>query len=166
MVPWKLIGFRSGKVLLHVLWNRFWREVLEARELGTILGIQIDNNQKFENKIKFLCDRAFEKTRSVTKNPKSARCTKENSSVQFCNIISVQLLHGWRMQKVPFSLIFMTHILQWWNLAQLYFTSRRTTKYINHLTHIFRSADINIFCPKICNFCYIRKQRYRLLLNT
>ena len=39
--------------------------------------------------------------------------------------------HGW--QKDSPSLKCFTHILQWWNLTQLYLTSRRSKKYLNHL---------------------------------
>ena len=51
----------------------------------------------------------------------------------------------------------VTHILQWWNLAQLYLTSRRSKKYKNHVTHTLTSADISIFSSEISNFCYIKK---------
>ena len=55
-----------------------------------------------------------------------------------------------------------THILQWWNLAQLYLTSVRSQKSINHVTHPLSSADISIFSLEISKFCYIKKYRYRL----
>ena len=45
------------------------------------------------------------------------------------------------------SLKFVSHILQWWNLAQLYLTQRRSKKYMNHVTHPLSSADIIIFSP-------------------
>ena len=41
----------------------------------------------------------------------------------------------------------VTHILQWWNLAQLYRTQRKSKKYMNHVTHYLSSADISIFSP-------------------
>ena len=64
-------------------------------------------------------------------------------------------------KKAPF-LKSVTHILQWWNLAQLYLTQRRSKKYMNHVTHPLSSADISIFSPEISKFCYIKKYRYRL----
>ena len=71
--------------------------------------------------------------------------------------------HGWGRAKRPSpSLKSVTHILQWWNLAQLYLTQRRSKKYMNHVTHPLSSADISIFSPEISKFCYIKKCRYRL----
>ena len=60
------------------------------------------------------------------------------------------------------SLKSVAHILQWWNLAQLYLTQRRSKKYMNHVTHPLSSAGISIFSPEISKFCYIKKYRYRL----
>ena len=61
---------------------------------------------------------------------------------------------GWGGQKGHPSLKSVTPILQWWNLAQLYLIWRRSKKYINHVTYILSSADINIFSVEISNFCY------------
>ena len=69
-------------------------------------------------------------------------------------------------KKAPPSLKSVTHTLQWWNLAQLYLTQRRSKKYMNHVTHPLSSADISIFSPEISKFCYIKKYRYRLHFNT
>ena len=66
----------------------------------------------------------------------------------------------------PSSLKSVTHILQWWNLAQLYLTWGRPKKYINHVTHPLISAGISIFSPEISKFCYIKKYRYRLDFDT
>ena len=58
----------------------------------------------------------------------------------------------------------VTHILQWWNLAQLYLTWKFLRHmYINHVTYPLSSAEINIFSPEIVNFSYINK--YRLHFN-
>ena len=43
------------------------------------------------------------------------------------------------------SLKSVTHILLWLNLAQLYFTYKRSKKYMNHITHAANSADIKVF---------------------
>ena len=67
---------------------------------------------------------------------------------------------------ILYSLKSLTHILQWWNLAQLYLTQRRCTKYMNHVTYPLSSTDINIFSPEISKFCYIKKHRYRLHFDT
>ena len=54
-------------------------------------------------------------------------------------------VHGWGDggKKPPF-LKSITHILQWWNLAQLYLTKWRSKKCINHVIHSLSSADISI----------------------
>ena len=69
------------------------------------------------------------------------------------------MLIGWAKKAA-------THMLQWWDLAQLQLTQRRPWKYINHVKNSVSSAvnvqwsvDINI------NFCYIKKYRYRLHFN-
>ena len=72
--------------------------------------------------------------------------------------------HGWGSKKVP-SLKSVIHILQWWNLAQLYLTQRRSKNYINHVTHPLRSADISIFSSEISKICYNKKYRYRLYFD-
>ena len=69
-------------------------------------------------------------------------------------------------QKGPTSLKSVTHIPQWWNLAQLYLTQRRSKNYMNHVTHHLSSADISIFSPEISKFCYIKKYIYRLYFDT
>ena len=69
-------------------------------------------------------------------------------------------------QKGPPSLKSVTHILQWWNLAELYLTQRRSKNYMNHMTHPLSSADISIFSSEISKVCYIKKYRYRLHFNT
>ena len=71
-----------------------------------------------------------------------------------------------RGPKSPPSLKSGTDILQWWNLAQLYLTQRRSEKHMNHLTHPLSSADISIFSPEINKFCYVKKYRYRLYFDT
>ena len=60
---------------------RFCEELLEASQIETVLGIQIDNKLNFENHIKSLCSKAFQKW-GITKIPKSVTCAKEKSSVQ------------------------------------------------------------------------------------
>ena len=75
------------------------------------------------------------------------------------------LMEGGRAKRPP-SLKPVTHILQWWNFAQLYLTQRRSKKYMNHVTHPLSSADISIFSPEISKFCYIKKCRYRFHFNT
>ena len=75
--------------------------------------------------------------------------------------------HGWGGgAKRPPSLKSVTHILQWWNLAQLCLTQGRSEKYMNHVTHSLCSADISFFSPEITKFCYIKKHRYRLYFDT
>ena len=70
--------------------------------------------------------------------------------------------YGWGMQKVCLSLKSVTHILQWWNLVQLYLTYRRFKKYMDHVTPTLISADISIFSPENRTFCHIKKYWYRL----
>ena len=71
---------------------------------------------------------------------------------------------GW--WKRPPSIKSVTHILQWWNLAELYLSQRRFKKYMNHVTNSLRSADISIFSPEISKFCYIKKFKYTLHFDT
>ena len=42
---------------------------------------------------------------------------------------------------------------------------KKIKKYINHVTHSMSPANICIFSLEICNFCYIKKYRYRLHFN-
>ena len=74
------------------------------------------------------------------------------------------LTDGGDQKGLP-SLKSVPHILQWWNLAQLYLTQRRSKKYMNHVTHPLSSADISIFSSEISKFCYIKKYRYRLHID-
>ena len=76
------------------------------------------------------------------------------------------LTDGGGVQKGPPSLKSVTYILLRWNLAQLYLTQWRSKKYMNHVTHPWSSADISIFSPEISKFCYIKKYRYRLYVDT
>ena len=36
---------------------------------------------------------------------------------------------------------------------------------MDHMTHLFGSAEISIFLPEISKFCYIKKYRYRFHLD-
>ena len=72
----------------------------------------------------------------------------------------------WWGQKGPLSLKSVTDILQWWNLAQLYLTQRRSKKHMNHVIYPLSSADISIFSPEINKFSYFKKYRYRLHFDT
>ena len=60
----------------------------------------------------------------------------------------------------------LPHIILRRNLAQLYFTWRRSKKTHNHVTHLLSSASIRIFSMEISNFHNIRKYRYTSNLNT
>ena len=71
--------------------------------------------------------------------------------------------HGLGRSKKPPSLKYFLHILQWWHLAQLYHTQRRSKNYINHVTHHLSSAEISIFQRKSANFAIPRN---RLHLNS
>ena len=72
---------------------------------------------------------------------------------------------GGGAERRPTSLKFITHILQWSNLAQLYLTQSRSKKYMNHVTHFLISAEISIFSSEISKFCYNKKYRYRLYFD-
>ena len=39
-------------------------------------------------------------------------------------------------------------------------------EYMNHVTHPLSSVDISIFSPEIRKFCYIKKYRHRLHIDT
>ena len=89
---------------------------------------------------------------------------------QNINPIQDGLFRGcWQMgegQKDPPSLKPVKHILQWWNLAQLYLIQKISKKYMNHVTHPLSSAGISIFSLEISKFSYITKHRYRLYFDT
>ena len=70
--------------------------------------------------------------------------------------------HGWEGSKKAPSLKSVTHILQWWNLTQLYLTKKRSKKYVNHVTHLMSSTGITIFSLEMSNLSYIKKYRYTL----
>ena len=70
---------------------------------------------------------------------------------------------GWA--KKAYSLKSVTHIQQLSVLALLYLSKRRSKKYINHVAQPL-SSDINIFSPKISNFCCMNKYGYRFHFNT
>ena len=78
---------------------------------------------------------------------------------------AVQGWGGGGGKKVYLPIIYHTYPAMM-NLAELYFTQRRTKKYMNQVTHHFSSADISIFSPKITKFCCIKKRRYRLSFDT
>ena len=94
-----------------------------------------------------------------------------NAIIYFVKVIYMQTKHlnlfrmgffgaayGWEGAKSPPpNLKSVTHILQWWNLAQLYVTYRRLKKHMNYVTHALTSGD---------KFCYIKKYRYRLHFGT
>ena len=69
-------------------------------------------------------------------------------------------------QKDHPSLRSVTHILQWWNLAQLYLNQRRSKIYMNHVAHPLSFDDISIFSQETNKFCYIKKYRYRLYFDS
>ena len=53
--------------------------------------------------------------------------------------------HEWGAQKGPPSQKSVIQILQWWNLAQLYFTWRRYKIYINVVTPTLNSTGTRAF---------------------
>ena len=69
------------------------------------------------------------------------------------------LTDGGAQKGLP-SLRYVTHILQWLNLAS-YTLPKEDPKNMNHLTHPSSSVDISIFSLEISKFCYIKKYRYR-----
>ena len=54
-------------------------------------------------------------------------------------------------KKCP-SLKSVTHILQWWNLAQLYLSQRKSKKYMNHVTHPWVLLTSVFFHRESANF--------------
>ena len=73
--------------------------------------------------------------------------------------------HEWLAKKAS-SLKSVTYILQWWNLAQLCFTQRRSEKYMNNVTHFWVLLISTFFLLEISKFCYFKKYKYRLYFNT
>ena len=60
-----------------------------------------------------------------------------------------------RAKRAP-SLESVTHILQWWNLTQLYLAQRRSKKYMNHATHLLSLLTSAFFHRKSVNFAISR----------
>ena len=85
--------------------------------------------------------------------------------IQGGHIQGCSRMRGGGGKKVYLPIIYHTYPAMM-NLAELYFTQRRTKKYMNQVTHHFSSADISIFSPKITKFCCIKKRRYRLSFDT
>ena len=63
---------------------------------------------------------------------------------------------GRGVAKRPLSLKSVTHILEWWNLAQLHLTYRGPKKHKDRVTHHLSSADISIFHRKSLIFVIAR----------
>ena len=79
---------------------------------------------------------------------------------------SFWVAHGWEGQECLPSLKPVTHILQWWHLAQLYLTYRRS-KNIWITWHNSCVLPIpSFFHRKISKFWYIKKCRNRLNFDT
>ena len=79
--------------------------------------------------------------------------------------------HGWGVggggeAKSSPSLKSSTHILQWWNLAQLYLNLKCFKKFMNHVAHPLSSADSCIYSTEISKLHYIKKYRYRMNFDT
>ena len=77
---------------------------------------------------------------------------KESSPHQRRNC-QTHSLNWWKYKdgeggKKPPSLKSFTHILQWWNLVRLNLTQIRSKKYMKHVIHSLRSANISIFYRK------------------
>ena len=68
-------------------------------------------------------------------------------------------------QKAPHTLKSAIHILQWWNLTQLYLPKGDQKIYEPRDTPP-TSAGISIFSPEISKLYYIKKYRYRLQFDT
>ena len=68
--------------------------------------------------------------------------------------------------KKASSLKSVTQILQWWNLASYTWPKEDPKNYINLVTHPLSFADVGTFSPGITKFCYIKKYRYRLHVDT
>ena len=81
------------------------------------------------------------------------QATKFSPSIKILTLFRIGIsgaAHGWGEEaKRLSSLKSVTHIL----------------KYMNHVTHLFISADINIFSPEIRKFGSIKKCRYRLYFD-
>ena len=90
----------------------------------------------------------------------------------FCTVFIADMLYNENLviadaicsKSPPPSLKSVTYILQWWNLAQLYLTERRSKKYINHMAHPLSSADISIFHRKSAIFIISRNTNVDCIL--
>ena len=80
-----------GKDLVSDL-LRLCGEDLEASELETVLGIQIDNKLNFENHVKPLCSQAFQKLGALQRISNLLDTQKKNLLL-FCHPTSQQTSH-------------------------------------------------------------------------
>ena len=106
----------------------------------------------------------FQRCRQSTKlllNCRKSSYNKETNSTQVGSFWGCS-----RMLRIEryLTLKFVTHILQWWNLAHLYLTYRITIKYINPMIHFLGSTNISLFLQEIREFYYNKK--YRCNLNS
>ena len=121
----------------------------------------LDNHSSFMNRELSKACAAF-MTRTSFRNKFSEEKTEGNrgneSSVKLLcyprNPIQDGLFRG--CSRMGRSLKSVTHIIQWWKLAQLYLTQRRSKKYMNYVTLPLSSADISIFSTEISNFAISR----------
>ena len=72
------------------------------------------------------------------------------------------LTNGW--PKGPLSKICHTYPTMM-KLGTIIPYLKKIQKYMNHVTYVLSSADINIFSLEISKICYFKKCRYRLHFN-
>ena len=60
------------------------------------------------------------------------------------------------VQKRPLSLKSVSHILQWWNMVQLYITYIISKSCMSHVTHVLSYADLSFFHKKPAKFAISR----------
>ena len=67
-------------------------------------------------------------------------------------------------QTLVSSLKFVSHTLQWWNLAPVYITYRIYKKHIIHATHPLSSADIRVFFTRNQQFLLCQEMQIQFCI--
>ena len=135
--------------------DKVWSRSLKLRKLSINCLLELSKNLKIKRGESLLAS-----TRDKTDPLLTVHCWKNE---EIFNPIQDGLFRG--PKKLHPSVKSVTHILQWWNLAQIYLAQRRSKKYMNHVTDPLSSADISIFSPEISKSGYIKKYRYRLYFD-
>ena len=120
---------------------RFCGEDLEASELETVLGIQIDNKLNFEKDVKPLCSQAFQKLGALQRISNLLDTQKKNL-LFFCHPTSRQTSH---IPNIPHP----KHLTSRTSHTPKYLTSQ--TSHNQNIPHPERSTSRTSHIPNIAH---------------